>query len=126
MTYFIDTHVLLWYVFGDNRLKSKYINIVDNKKNDILISSASIWEIALKLSIGKLKLNTEFRKFVQLLENNSFQIVNYNTEDLITMIDLPFHHQDPFDRLIIAQSINRNIPIMSNDRKFKQYDISLI
>jgi len=126
MRYLIDSHVLLWYIHGDKRLKSKYIEIINNDKNEILVSSVSLWEVALKLSIGKLKLTTDFKSFIQTLTDNDFHILDYDSNDLNTMISLPFHHQDPFDRLIIAQSITKEIPIISDDEWFKNYEVELI
>ena len=126
MRYLIDTHVLLWYIQGDNRLKSKYIEIIDDSDTEILVSSVSLWEIALKISIGKLELNTDYKNFINFLTERDFSILDFDSEDLNTMINLPFHHQDPFDRLIIAQSITKNLSLISDDNKFKKYDAKLI
>ena len=126
MRYLIDTHVLLWYIQGDNRLKSKYIEIIDDSDTEILVSSVSLWEIALKISIGKLELNTDYKNFINFLTEIDFSILDFDSEDLNTMINLPFHHQDPFDRLIIAQSITKNLSLISDDNKFKKYDAKLI
>ncbi|MEM7548606.1 MAG: type II toxin-antitoxin system VapC family toxin [Bacteroidota bacterium] len=125
MKYLIDTHILLWYILGDKRLKPKYIHLIDNDQNGIFISSVSIWEIALKLSIGKLKLTTNFKELIHYLDENDFKILEYDSDDLNTMIGLPFHHQDPFDRLIIAQSISKKLPIVSDDDWFQKYDVEL-
>lgn len=126
MRYLIDTHVLLWYIKGDNRLKSKYIEIIDDADTEILVSSVSLWEIALKISIGKLELNTDYKNFINFFTERDFSILDFDSEDLNTMINLPFHHQDPFDRLIIAQSITKNLSLISDDNKFKKYDAKLI
>ena len=117
---------MLWYIHGDNRLKSKYISIINNDENQILISSASLWEIALKISIGKLKLNTDFSEFIKYLQNNDFIILDFDMDDLNYMINLPIHHQDPFDRLIISQAITKDIPLISDDDKFKKYAVKLV
>ena len=126
MRYLIDTHVLLWYIQGDNRLKSTYIEIIDDADTEILVSAVSLWEIALKISIGKLELNTDYKNFINFLTERDFSILDFDSEDLNTMINLPFHHQDPFDRLIIAQSITKNLSLISDDNKFKKYDAKLI
>ena len=72
MRYLIDTHVLLWYVQGDNRLKSKQIEIIDDADTEIVVSSVSLWEIALKISIGKLELNTDYKNFINFFNRKRF------------------------------------------------------
>ncbi len=126
MKYLIDSHIALWYLEGNLRLKQPYKHIIDQEENEILISSVSIWEIAIKFSIGKLNLNGSFDDFLQLLEENNIKTLNYTTQDVSLMSKLPFHHQDPFDRLIIAQAIQQSLPILSDDDKFKLYAVNLV
>ena len=102
MNYLIDTHILLWYISGDKRIRSDTKSKIDNKDNVIYISKASLWEITIKVSIGKLNLKGSLIDFYNYLEEKGFEILEFDINDLETLLTLPFHHQDPFDRMIIA------------------------
>lgn len=108
MTYILDTHVLIWYMQGSTRLSKNMIPEIQNSENIILVSKASLWEIAIKVSIGKLKLNTTLIDLKKYLEDNFFLELDFDINDLQKLATLPFHHQDPFDRLIISQAINHD------------------
>ncbi len=87
---------------------------------------ASLWEIAIKLSLGKLKLKIPFEKFVELVEDNGFKILSITFEHALNVSKLEFHHRDPFDRLIISQGIVEDIPIITADTTFDKYKINRI
>lgn len=125
MTYLIDTHVLLWHMTGDPRLVVKYVEEIKNLNNTIFVSRASLWEIAIKISIGKL-ITRPIIQFESYLKENNFQELEYDYRDLQKVTELPFHHNDPFDRLIISQAINRNLTVITDDNKFKLYPIQLL
>ena len=94
---------------------------------DLLISSASLWEIAIKVSIGKLTLRNSFQTFIpQQLTINDIEIIYPTIDHLSALSELPFHHRDPFDRLMIAQAIVENIPIITRDSAFNLYEIECI
>lgn len=127
MKYLIDTHVLLWITNHDSRLSKKAKDLFLNEKNDIYLSIASIWEMAIKISLNKLDVNEPLKNFVRTkIIANKIKITNISVEHLFMLEDLPFHHKDPFDRLIIAQSIVENIPIISKDSVFRKYNIKKI
>jgi PIN domain nuclease of toxin-antitoxin system len=126
MTYLIDTHVLLWYMDGDTRLSPKYIEKIEGKINTILISKASLWEIAIKVSTGKLKLTMPLLEMENYLEKRSIRQLNFNFRDLHVLSQLPFYHNDPFDRLIISQALSNDLTIISDDKKFKLYPVLLL
>jgi PIN domain nuclease of toxin-antitoxin system len=123
--YIIDTHILLWHLKGEKRLPEIIRTAIEDANNETLVSKASLWEIAIKVSIGKLELHPDFEALQDLLLKNQFKILEFDFNDLSELIRLPFHHQDPFDRLIIAQAKNRNMTVISDDDKFKSYDIQL-
>ncbi len=125
MTYLLDTHVLIWYMQGNSQLARNFIVEIQNSENVILFSKASLWEIAIKVSIGKLKLETSFFELKKYLESNYFLELEFDYNDLQQLISLPFHHQDPFDRLIISQAINRDLTVISDDNKFQLYPVKL-
>ncbi|WP_162340105.1 type II toxin-antitoxin system VapC family toxin [Cyclobacterium salsum] len=104
MKYLIDTHILLWYMVGDNRITQDTQTKIENIDNTVFLSNASLWEIAIKLNIGKLKLKGSLTDLEEYLNQKGFIILEFNFEDLETLQTLPFHHQDPFDRMIISQA----------------------
>lgn len=126
MSYLIDTQILIWLFIAPQQLPLKVLKILKNTENDIFVSNVSIWEIAIKSSIGKLNLPFELKNIVQEISEMSILILDISTEHLIKVADLPFHHKDPFDRLLISQSLVENISLISADGNFKQYDINLI
>jgi PIN domain nuclease of toxin-antitoxin system len=103
MNYLIDTHILLWYIVGDKRIENDTQTKIESESNAIFLSNASLWEIAIKVSIGKLKLKGSLIDLQNYLNDKGFKILEFDFEDLQTLQTLPFHYQDPFDRLIIAQ-----------------------
>lgn len=121
MNYLIDTHILIWYLENDKHLNSNYAEIINDKKHQPFVSSISLWEIAIKMSLGKLKISVPFSELESFLFNHGFILQNFDFEDLNTLTKLPFHHGDPFDRLIISQAISKNVPIITNDGKFDFY-----
>lgn len=121
MNYLIDTHILLWYMLGDPRVDSETQAKIEAKANTIYLSNASLWEIAIKVSIGKLKLKTTLLELKDHLIDQGIQRLDFDYDDLETLLTLPFHHQDPFDRLIIAQSKTRALGIITNDEQVKRY-----
>ncbi|MBW6534805.1 MAG: type II toxin-antitoxin system VapC family toxin [Mariniphaga sp.] len=121
MNYLIDTHILLWYMVGDKRIDHIIQNKIEDVKNTIFLSNASLWEITIKLSIGKLKLKGTLADLKEYLDDKSFKILEFDFEDLETLKNLPFHHQDPFDRLIVAQAKTKNLEIITDDEHVKLY-----
>ena len=121
MNYLIDTHILLWYMVGDKRIDHKIQTKIEDEKNTIFLSNASLWEITIKLSIRKLRLKGTLAELKQYLDDKSFKILEFDFEDLETLKNLPFHHQDPFDRLIVAQGKTKNLEIITNDSNVKLY-----
>jgi PIN domain nuclease of toxin-antitoxin system len=97
----------------------------DDSKNIIYLSKVSLWEIALKISIGKLEIHIVFEDLERFLADKNFFIIDFDFEDLSIYKSLPFHHNDPFDRLIIAQAINNNFCLISNDSNFEYYNVEL-
>jgi PIN domain nuclease of toxin-antitoxin system len=121
MQYLLDTHILIWFLTGNERLSEKTKTIIKNIDNNCYISLASIWEIALKVKAGKLDLNISFDKLKSLLINNQIELLPVGFEHIQQLLSLPQHHNDPFDRIIIAQAIVEELTIISDDKMFKQY-----
>jgi PIN domain nuclease of toxin-antitoxin system len=126
MNHLIDTHALIWFLNGDNDLSEKAKKAIEDNEATNFISIASLWEIAIKISLGKLELKSPFSKIAEQIANNGFQILPITFEDTLILSSLPFHHRDPFDRIIISQSFNNNLSIISKDKQFGAYQVNLI
>jgi PIN domain nuclease of toxin-antitoxin system len=124
MKLILDTHSFLYFIEGSPRLSTPARALIEDLNNDKLISKASLWEMAIKVSIGKLTLAHSFEILIpQQIADNGFDLLNIEMEHVCVVANLPFHHRDPFDRLLIAQSMAEDFPIVSNDTKFDEYHI---
>ena len=125
MKYLLDTHTLIWFLTGDKKLSDKARGLIDNPGNRKFLSIASLWEIAIKVSLGKLTLNKPFKKlFPEQLHFNRIEILDITVDNLIKLTTLPFHHRDPFDRLIIAQALVEELSVIGADTIFDTYGIN--
>ena len=127
MRLLLDTHSFLWYIEDDDRLSQTAEQIISDIENEVLLSIGSLWEIAIKYGIGKLSLPCAFGEFIseQLLVNE-MEVLPISLPHLATYTELPFHHRDPFDRLLIAQAMAENIPVVSRDSPLQEYSINVI
>ncbi|MBS9391237.1 MAG: type II toxin-antitoxin system VapC family toxin [Dolichospermum sp. UKL201] len=122
MKQLIDTHTLLWFTMGNPRISDNLRLQIEN--NDNLLSIASVWEMAIKHSIGKLNLEMSFDDFVeQQIIGNGITLKKINQQHISVIAQLPLHHRDPFDRMLIAQAMVENMPIISADTIFDAYPI---
>ncbi|MBN1290433.1 MAG: type II toxin-antitoxin system VapC family toxin [Candidatus Latescibacteria bacterium] len=127
MKYLIDTHVLLWIITEDKKLSDIVKQIYLNSENEIFFSLACIWEMAIKISLGKIFIDQPLDKFIdKYIKGSNIEILMIDLQDVIKIETLPFFHRDPFDRLIIAQSIEKDIPILSSDSIFDAYTVKRI
>jgi PIN domain nuclease of toxin-antitoxin system len=126
MDYLIDTHVLIWRISSNPLLSAKIASEIDDTQNKIFLSKASLWEIAIKGSLKKLDIGIPFSSLVEYLYRKEISILDFNHNDLNQLITLPKFHRDPFDRLIISQSITNQLTIITDDSKFSLYPIQLL
>lgn len=122
----LDTHVFIWYVSGDLSISKKAKRTIEAPNALNYISVGSLWEIAVKISLGKLTLNKPFAAIEEQLNKNGFQLLPVVFEDTLKLTSLPFFHKDPFDRLIIAQGITNNLQIITKDQFFVQYPVKVV
>ncbi len=123
MRLLLDTHTFLWFIGGNPKLSGHARQLIENTENERLISIASLWEMSIKTSIGKLRLNLTFPEMIsEHIDDNAMKLLHIKPEHLDIVRSLPFYHKDPFDRLIIAQSQSENIPVLSRDEAFDDYD----
>jgi len=118
MKFLLDTHVILWFLNGE-KLSPNTTELIINGEN--YISVVSLWEIAIKMNIGKFHFDGGFYVFNDLVKNNGFNILQIKDEYMERLFLLPFIHRDPFDRLIIATAIVENLTIITADENIQKY-----
>ncbi|MEK7442632.1 MAG: type II toxin-antitoxin system VapC family toxin [Chloroflexota bacterium] len=119
----LDTHSFLWFIAGDEKLSEHAKLLIEDEETELLMSIASVWEMAIKTSLGKLTLAQPFDELPTHIEQNKIKILPIKVEHTILVAKLPFHHRDPFDRLIIAQALVEHLPIIGIDAMFDAYGI---
>ena len=123
MKFIIDTHIFLWVLAEPEKIDKDSLNEIRTLSNTVYVSSISIAEIMIKISIGKLSFDFDP---VQMVKKSGFELLDFKGGDALLLRDMPFYHKDPFDRMLIAQSIANKYPVMTNDEKFKAYECKLI
>jgi len=122
-----DTHTLLWFAAGDAQLSDAARAAIEGPENETLVSVASLWEMAIKVSLGKLDLGMSFEEFVtDHIVGNGIGLLAILPAHVSRVVVLPFHHRDPFDRLLIAQAQEEAIPIVGRDHVFGAYGVALV
>ena len=124
MRLLLDTHSFLWFISGSTNLSPTARTLIEDASNQPLLSVASLWEMAIKLSLGKLSLAQPFEVLIpQQMRLNGIKLLGIEIEHTAAVSKLPFHHRDPFDRLLIAQAMVEQMPIVSADTAFDTYPI---
>ncbi len=125
MRLLLDTHSLLWYHFGDSKLSTVARAAIETPGAEILVSLATYWEIAIKVSNGKLGLSVTYLDFIrQAVTDNNFVPLSIEANHIAAVVGLPFHHRDPFDRLLVAQAMVEGIPLVTCDPHLAPYPIT--
>jgi PIN domain nuclease of toxin-antitoxin system len=123
----LDTQALLWYTQDDPRMPGNAMKFMRNSDNELHLSVASIWEIAIKHQLGRLPLNLSVRNFIeQASAALGLMILPIAANHVFTLADLPLLHHDPFDRIILAQAKYENLPLVTGDRAIRRYDVQII
>jgi PIN domain nuclease of toxin-antitoxin system len=121
----LDTHTFLWFLLEDPQLSTTANDLIIDPTNDIEVSPATYWEIAIKVSLGKYALPEPYDIFIEReIATNDFRILPIEPKHTAVLTTLPFHHRDPFDRLLIAQAMVEAIPILSVDTAFDAYPVT--
>lgn len=127
MTVLIDTHCWLWWIESPERLSDRALDLINRGDNEVLFSAASSWEIAMKYAIGKIRLPEPPEEFIpKRLTRDSFTPMPIEHSHALRTASLPLHHNDPFDRLLVAQAQLENVSILTADPKIGLYDITVI
>ena len=124
--YLLDTHTLIWFIEGNSKLSPTAKDIIEQNTENLIVSIVSIWEIAIKISIGRLILTKNLTEIVLELIMNQVLEATILPESIIQLTDLPYHHRDPFDRLLIAIAKTQNLTIITKDDNYSKYDINVL
>ena len=123
----LDSHALIWAADNPARMSAPAMQVLQNPSNEILISTATIWEIAIKVSLGKLTLSLSYRQWMdRAIADLNLVLLPITLDHAECQSNLPFHHRDPFDRLLADQAIAENIPLISDDGSFDPYGVNRV
>lgn len=127
MKILLDTHIFLWLQFNPEKLSSKIIDNYQNTINEIFLSYGSIWEMQIKLQLGKLEFSIDLDEVIEKQLNNGYiKLLPIQLNHILRLKHIPFHHKDPFDRIIISQAICENLIIATTDSFFNSYLVKLL
>ena len=125
MKLLLDTHTLLWFYGGDDQLPASVRETIRNPTNECLVSMASLWEIVIKISLGKLRIDATTDDLFTFLAQNQIWVMPIELTHLLELERLPQHYKDPFDRIIIAQATAERLPVATKDVIFSDYGIDI-
>jgi len=123
MKLLVDTQAFIWFVEDDKQLPVKIRKELENSKNTVIVSIASLWEMTIKMTLGKLKISCDIEQMIDKLYLNGFETLPILPVHIIELSTLDYLHRDPFDRIIIAQGLSENITIVSSDNIFDLYKV---
>jgi PIN domain nuclease of toxin-antitoxin system len=118
----LDTHVLIWWLSDDRKLAKEARQIIANPNNDVFVSAASVWEVAIKAALGRI--DVELDEFEDEIVKSGFRPLPIGLRHAVTVGNLPSVHRDPFDRMLVAQSTVEELRVMSHDRVFERYGLA--
>jgi len=125
VNYLLDTHILIWLFTEVDKVPQNVKSSIASEESNCFFSMVSFWEISIKYSIGRLDLPVSLEELKKIIINSGFDFLPIKTSHIIESSKLPFHHQDPFDRLIIGQAIEEGFQLISKDRQFSKYEVSI-
>jgi len=126
MKFLIDTHILLWHLEDNPKQSETVKKELQDSSNQIFISQASLWEMSIKISLGKLKIPMPLEDLLFHLERSAWAILPIQNKDILSLLDLPYHHSDPIDRIIAAQCLNQDLTLFTQDSIFELYGVKMI
>ncbi|MBK7130119.1 MAG: type II toxin-antitoxin system VapC family toxin [Crocinitomicaceae bacterium] len=126
MGFLLDTHTFLWFAAGDRQLPKSSVTLIEDLDLTCCLSIASLWEFTIKVQSGKLLKAPTLSELVNVAQKNNISILPISPEHLEALSTLPFHHRDPFDRLIFAQALSENLTLISRDKIAKSYKVKLL
>ncbi len=126
MNLLFDTHVFIWWADEPAKLAASVTTALENENNRLFLSDASIWEMQIKVQLGKIELKLPLKDLIESQQQeNEIEILRISTVHILELENLPFHHKDPFDRILIAQSIVEDLTVVTVDSEFRAYPAKL-
>jgi len=125
MRLLLDTHAFLWFVTGDALLSRRARRAMESEEAEIILSAASVWEMAIKAALGRLTLPASVEEYVAEKVEAGFRVLAIDWTHAAAVERLPGHHRDPFDRLLIAQALAEDLPVVTNDSAFRSYGVAV-
>jgi PIN domain nuclease of toxin-antitoxin system len=122
----LDTHAFLWFVSGDRRLGATARRALDHAKATPLLSVASVWELAIKSSLGRLELPEPLDQYLARKSSTNLRLLSLDLAHVVAVERLPFHHHDPFDRVLVAQALTERLPIVTRDEALRKYGVDVV
>ena len=127
MKLLLDTHIFIWWADHPEKLSPAALSALEDETNELVLSVASVWEMQIKIQLGKLKLSLPLKELVKNQQDtNNLTVSPVALPHVLALDALPFHHKDPFDRLLIAQSIEEGLTLVTADSQFSAYSIKLL
>lgn len=127
MRLLLDTHIFIWWADQPEKLSHAALSALEDEANELLLSVASVWEMQTKIQLGKLKLSLPLKDLIKnQQETNDITVSPVALTHVLALDALPFHHKDPFDRLLIAQSIEEDLTLVTADSQFSAYSVELL
>ena len=126
MRLLLDTHAFLWFVIGDTRLSRKARRAMESDDAELVLSAASVWEMAIKAGLGRLTLPVSVEEYIAEKVEAGYRVLSVDWVHAAAVEKLPNHHRDPFDRLLISQALAENLPLVTNDAVFGSYGITVV
>ncbi|MHB8626012.1 MAG: type II toxin-antitoxin system VapC family toxin [Aggregatilineales bacterium] len=127
MKYLLDTHIFIWLDSEPTKLSAKVADLCSNKKNQLFLSIASVWEMQIKIQLGKLTLPASLKKtIIEQQTTNAIQLLPIELKHVLNLSSLPNHHKDPFDRMLIAQARAERVRLVSNDPAIAKYGVTVV
>lgn len=126
MNLLFDTHVFIWWADESAKLKASITTALEDENNRLFLSDASIWEMQIKVQLGKIDLKLPLKALIESQQQeNEVEILHITTNHILELENLPFHHKDPFDRILIAQSIVEGLTVITVDPEFRAYPVKI-
>ncbi len=124
--YLLDTHALIWFLNGDEHLSAKAQEIISDETSTLYLSIVSLWEMAIKISLGKLKLSQPLDQLISSLGTLNINLLPITESHVLGLLTMPYVHRDPFDRLLISQALDESLNLISNEAIFIDYGIKTV
>jgi PIN domain nuclease of toxin-antitoxin system len=121
--YLLDTHIILWWLYDDPQLPRRHRQIVSEPDNHIIVSVASLWEIEIKMAVGKLVVDPGY---IDAVKSDGFELLSIHPSHVVKLRSLPLYHNDPFDRMLVAQAQAECMIFLTIDKMVKKYDVEII